>query len=102
MFAPIMIVVFWCSAAAPIDDFNPHIVDAARSFIEANPETCHADPAQEVDGPTTVGECQGMALLKHMPGWLQKNDGKLYIYSECFLRKSEPLDLDNLKAKVSP
>jgi len=98
----IMIVVFWCSAAAPIDTFNPHILHAAQSFVAANPNTCHASPAEEVDGPQSVGQCRGQALIRYMPGWLQRNPGKLYLYAECFERKAEPLDLEAMKRKVTP
>lgn len=97
-----MVVVFWCVASAPIDTFNPHQLNAVEKFVAANPDTCHASPPEEVEGPKTVAECEARAITEYMPGWLPKNEGKLYLTARCFQRKYEPLDLEAMKQRVSP
>ena len=99
---PILIVVFWCSANAPISTFNPHEIHAVEKFVAANPDTCHASPAEEVTGPETIAECEARAIIEYMPGWLAKNEGKLYLTAQCFARKYEPLDMEAMKRRVTP
>ncbi len=99
----IAIVVYWCLASTSFDGFDPHRLNAAQSFVAANPESCRADPPLELDpafGPVLAEQCRRDAMLRYMPGWLQKNEGKVWLYAECVERGREPLDLEALKGRV--
>lgn len=102
MQAALFIVVFWCLPSAPVDSFNPSQLNAVSKFVAANPATCGSDYPEEVDGPETVAQCRSHAILNYMPGWLQRNPGKLYMTAECFERARDPLDLEAMKRRVTP
>lgn len=102
----IAVVVFWCVSSAPIDSYNPHQLGAVQKFVKANPATCHVQQGDILDVPNlTVATCRQRQMIAYMPGWLQKNEGKLYLGADCIPYRPEhvePLDLQALKERVTP
>jgi hypothetical protein len=103
---PIIVVVYWCLASTSMDTFNPHQVDAVRKFIAEHPGECHTQQTEMLDEPNlTIQQCKSRAMVAYMPGWLQRNPGKLYLATDCVpyqAERPEPLDLQALKNRVAP
>lgn len=106
MGAPIVMLVYWCLATVSLDGWNPHQLNTAKIFVREHPSECAVTPSEFIQEPDVdVSVCRQRSILSFMPGWLQKNDGKLYLGADCELYKSErpdPLDLQALKDKVTP
>ena len=101
----VAVVVYWCLATAPLDSFNPHMVNAVKTFVAHNPATCHATLGEVLeDRSVDVDLCRRRQMFAYMPGWLQKpeNAGKVYLGADCIAEKREPLDLQALKEHVTP
>ena len=103
---PIVMIVYWCLASVSLDSFNPHQLNASKAFVKEHPAECAATPSDFIQEPNVdVSVCRQRSMLSFMPGWLQKNPGKLYLGADCELYKKErpePLDLQALKSKVTP
>lgn len=102
---PIVILVYWCLASVSMDSFNPHQVGAVSAFVRQHSSECAATPSDFIQEPDVdVSVCRQRSMLAFMPGWLQRNPGKIYLGADCQLYKSErpePLDLQALKDRVA-
>lgn len=99
----IVVLVYWCLASAPIDQFNPHQLHASQKFVADNPATCFVSQGEVLEDRTITAEtCRRRSFLDYMPGWLQQHPGARYLGAECIEEKREKLDLRALKSQVSP
>ena len=72
--AAFQLTVFWCLALFPIDDFNPHILNADTAYVARHPGICRIEEPVETNACETSSS---FALL-----W-QGTDGGIVIGSRC-------------------
>ena len=79
----IAIIVYSCIASAPLDDFNPHQINAAQIYTKAHPGICRVDPPVVLENDMTLEQCQSRAMLQIMPGWITGHPDRVWLGAKC-------------------
>ena len=79
----IAIIVYSCIASAPLDDFNPHQINAAQIYTKAHPGICRVDPPVVLENDMTLEQCQSQAMLQIMPGWMTEHPDRVWLGAKC-------------------
>ena len=83
MSATLAIVIYSCLASAPLDDFDPHRVDAAAHYVSIHPDVCREEPPIALDAALSPEQCQTRAMMDVMPGWSEQNRDRVWIGAKC-------------------
>jgi hypothetical protein len=89
MSATLAIVIYSCLATAPLDDFDPHRIDAAAHYVSLHPDVCREEPPLLLGEAESTQQCQTRAMMDVMPGWSQQNPERVWIGANAWRRWRE-------------
>ncbi len=106
-FTPFVVAVFYCTPMAPIAEFNPHILGAVETFVEAHPRTCFFEPQPGYlppppTGPATLEACNAQIFVRYGPGWQQGHEGLLFLGAKCaYAEPPDKVDMNAVKRRIT-
>jgi hypothetical protein len=88
MSATLAIVIYSCLATAPLDDFDPHRIDAAAHYVSLHPDVCREEPPLLLGEAESTQQCQTRAMMEVMPGWSRQNPDRVWIGAKCMAQQA--------------